>query len=92
MASYDDVQVCELAGIYLLSRLANIIDNHNSGLYGDDVLIFLHNMNGEKTNHVRKNVMKIFKEVGFKIEIKTRVKIVNFSDVTLNGGNSTYRL
>ena len=39
----------------------------------------------------RKNVIKIFKEVGFKIEIQTHLKIVNFLDVTFNLASGTYR-
>ena len=38
------------------------------------------------------NVMKIFKEVGFKIEIQKHLKIVNFSDMIFNLANGTYRL
>ena len=38
----------------------------------------------------RKNVIKIFKEVGFKIEIQTHLKIVNFLYVTFNLANGTY--
>ena len=91
MGSYDGAEVCELVGIYLLSLLANIIDKNNSGLYRDDGLIFLRNVNGQKMDRVRKNVIKIFKEVGFKIEIQTHLKIVNFLDVTFNLPNGTYR-
>ena len=91
MGSYDGAEVCELVGIYLLSLLANIIDKNNSGLYRDDGLIFLRNVNGQKMDRVRKNVIKIFKEVGFKIEIQTHLKIVNFLDVTFNLASGTYR-
>ena len=42
-------------------------------------------------DRVRKNVIKIFKEVGFKIEIQTHLKIVNFLDVTFNLANGTYK-
>ena len=42
-------------------------------------------------DRVRKNVIKIFKEVSFKIEIQTHLKIVNFLDVTFNLANGTYR-
>ena len=42
-------------------------------------------------DRVRKNVIKIFKQVGFKIEIQTHLKIVNFLDVTFNLANGTYR-
>ena len=59
------MEIFELVRIYLLSLLANFIDKINSGLYRDDELIFLHNVNGQKIDRVRKNVVKLFKEVGF---------------------------
>ena len=34
--SYDRAEICELAGIYILSRLSNIIDNNDCGLYRAD--------------------------------------------------------
>ena len=40
---------------------------------------------------MRKNIIKIFKDVGFKIEIQTNLKIVNFLDVIFNLQNGTYR-
>ena len=42
-------------------------------------------------DRIRKNVIKIFKEVGFKIKIKTNLKIVDFLDATFNLKNGTYR-
>ena len=47
---------------------------------------------GKKMDGVSKNIIKIFKEVGFKIEIQTNLKIVNFLDVTFNLAHGTYRL
>ena len=38
-------ELCELVGIYLLFLLANIIDKNNSGVYRDDGLILLRNVN-----------------------------------------------
>ena len=46
MGSYDGAEGCELVGIYLLSLLANIINKNISGLYHNDGLIFLRNVNG----------------------------------------------
>ena len=43
--SYDGTESCELVGIYLLFVLANIIDKNNSGLYRDDGVILLRNVN-----------------------------------------------
>ena len=42
-------------------------------------------------DRIIKNVIKLFKEIGFKIEIDTNLKIVNYLDVTFNLTNSTYR-
>ena len=85
MGSYDCAKICELVVIYLLSLLVNIIDKNNSDLYrDDDGLILLHHVNRQKMDRVRKNVIKIFKEVGFKIKIQTHLKMVIFLDVTFN--------
>ena len=91
IGSYDGAEVCGLVGIYLLSLLANIIDKNNSGLYRNDGLIFLCNVNEQKMDRVRMNVIKMFKEVDFKIEIQTHLKIVDVLDVTFNLANGTYR-
>ena len=48
-------------------------------------------MNGQKMDRARKNVVKIFREVRFKIEIQTHLKVVNFLGVTLNLSNGIYR-
>ena len=42
-------------------------------------------------DRIRKNIIKLFKEPGFKTEIETNLKIVNFLVVTFNLTNSTYR-
>ena len=42
-------------------------------------------------DRVSKNVIKLFKETDFKIEIETNLKIVNFLDVKFSLTNSTNR-
>ena len=91
MGSYDGAEVCELVGIYLLFLLAKYIDKNGSGLYHDDCLILLRNVDKQKIYRIRKNIIKIFKDVGFKIEIQTNIKIVDFLDLTFNLENGTYR-
>ena len=88
--SYDGAEICELVGIYIQSKLAKLIDKKNLGLYRDDGLILLKNTKGREVDQIRKKVIKIFKDVGFKIEIKTNLKIVDFLDVTMNLSNGTY--
>ena len=45
MGSYDGAEVCELVHTFILSKLGHIIDKKNTGLYGDDRLVVLSNMN-----------------------------------------------
>ena len=51
----------------------------------------LENENGQLTDRIRKNVIKLFKEIGFKVEMETNLKIVNFLDITFNLASSKYR-
>ena len=92
MGSYDGAKVCELVGALVLSILTNSIPKRNSGLYRDDGLILMRNEKGRKTDRIKKEVTKIFKEIGFKIEIKTDLKVVDFLDITFNLSNDTYNL
>ena len=71
-------EVCELVGALVLSILANSIPKGNAGLYSDDGLILMRDENGQKTDRIRKEVIKIFKKIGFKIEIKTKLKVIYF--------------
>ena len=80
-----------LLGFYIQSNLENILPKTNFGLYRDDGLILLRNLNGQQMDKKRKAVIKIFKDIGFSIDIQTNLKEVDFVDVTLNLQNGTYR-
>ena len=84
MGSYDGTEVRELVGTFILSELGNIIGKKNTGLYRDDGLVILRNMNARGTDKMTKIIIKMFKEVGFQLEIKTNLKKVEFLDVTFN--------
>ena len=76
---------------FIFSQLSNLLPQEDIGLYRDDGLILLRNTNGQLTERMRKNVIKLFKEIGFKFEIETNLKVVIFLDVTFNLASSTYR-
>ena len=61
----------------------------NCGFYGDEGLIFEKDTNGQKRDKIRKLVIKIFIDAGFKI-IKTNLKILDFLDVILSLDKETY--
>ena len=84
MGSFDGAEICELVGIHILSLLSNKLDKQSTGLYRDDGLVLLRNTSKQKTDRIRKDIIEIFKNAGFKIEIKTNWHIVDFLDVTFN--------
>ena len=84
MGSYNGVS------LYIMSLLEKNIDSNNVGLYRDDSLILLKNPTEQQTDRIRKKMIKIFKEIGFKIEITTNLNEVDFLDVTFNLENNTY--
>ena len=54
-------------------------------------LILLRNLNGQQMDKKRKTSIKIFKNIGFSIDIQANLKEVDFIDVKLNLQNGTYR-
>ena len=48
MGSFDGGEVCELVGIYILCSLAKLINKEDCGLYRDDGLLILQNVNGQQ--------------------------------------------
>ena len=64
---------------YIQSNLENILPKINFGLYRDDGLIFLRNLNGHQMDKKRKTIGKLFKDIGFNTDIPINLKEVDFS-------------
>ena len=88
--NYDGAEVSELVGLLILSKLSNLVEKSEAGLYRDDGLLFLRNANGRRTDITRKEIIRVFKSIGFQIEIATNLKSVNFLDVTLDLNTGTH--
>ena len=91
MGSFDGAEICELVGLYLLNKLSAKFGIDNIGLYRDDGLGILRTMSGRITDKLRKEIIQIFKECGFQIEIATSLSEVNFLNVTFNLKTESYR-
>ena len=97
MGSFDGTEINELVGLYIQSNLENMLLKPTLGLllkpalYWDDGLILLRNLNGQQMDKKRKTFIKIFKDIGFSIDIQTNLTEVDFLDVTLNLQKGTYR-
>ena len=55
------------------------------------MLFILRNVNGQQIDCTHKNVIKIFKDVGFASDIETNSKVVDFLDITFNPNNGIYK-
>ena len=91
MDSFDSAEICELEGLYIQSNLENILSKTNFGLYRNNGLILLRNLSDQQIDKKRKTIIKMFKDIGFSIDIQTNLKEVDFLDITLNLQNGTYR-
>ena len=89
MGSYDGAELCELIRIYIQSLLTNRFSKDNMGLYRDDGLFILRNINKQQTDRVQKKIISIFNNINFKIEFVTNLTEVYFLDVTFNLENNT---
>ena len=84
MGSYDGAEVCELVGLYLLSKLTPLMGIKNVGLYRDDGLAVIHKANRPKMDKIRKGIIALFKSEGLSIAIDTNLIETDFLDVSFN--------
>ena len=82
--SFNGAEICELVGIHILSLLSNKLDKQSSDLIRDDGLVLLRNTSKQRTERIRKDIIEIFKNAGFKLEIKTNLHTVDFLEVMFN--------
>ena len=90
MGSYDGAEVCELVGIFLLSKLKDRFSDVQLGLYRDDGLGLTKAISGSELERLKKDIILLFQENGLKITIDTNLIQVNFLDVTLNLESGKY--
>ena len=74
MGCYDGIDVWELVGTYLLSELKVAITIENIGLHRDDGLFLFKKMSRSEVERKKKQLVKIFKNNGLSITVKTIVK------------------
>ena len=74
MGCYDGIDVWELVGTYLLSKLKVVITIENIGLNRDDGLFLFKKWSGSEVERKKKQLVKIFKNNGLSVAVKTIVK------------------
>ena len=54
MGAYDGAENCAILGLFLSNNLTNKFDKNSVGLYRDDGLAILKNVNGHRSDKIRK--------------------------------------
>ena len=90
MGCYDGAEVYEIVGCFMLNELSSFIKKDLAGLYRDDGLGILKNLSGPDIERKRKEIIKVFKNCGLNITIKTNLTSVDFLDVRFNLKDNTY--
>ena len=91
MGAYDEPEICESIGIFMLSLLGKHINKNHIGLYRDGSLAILKNTSGPEAEKLKKKLQKLFKEKDLDIIIQCNLKITNYLDITLNLNDGSYR-
>ena len=82
--SFDGAEICELVGLFLLSKLQELLSTEAIGLYRDDGLAVVHKYSGPQMDRLRKRIVDIFKRYGFKITISINLTTTDFLDLNLD--------
>ena len=90
MGSFDGAEICELVGLFVLSKLTEKFGKENVGLYRDDGLVLIDGVNGRKADKARKMLHDIFGQIGLKITAQVNNQIVKFLDITLDLENAKF--
>ena len=91
MGSFFGAELCDLIGLYALSKLETLYDTKEIGLYRDDGLAIIESISNQNLENKKKKTIKIFKDIGFKITIDTGATKCNFLDVTLDLANNIFK-
>ena len=89
MGAYHGAQICEVVGLFLMSRLAHIKDL-SAIIYRDDVLAVTR-ATSRQQEKMRQAIVKVFSEHGFGITIFINLKRVDFLDITLDLEKGTFK-
>ena len=88
MGGFHGAEVCDLIGLFILSKLKHIIPN--SGLYRDDGLA-VSDGTSRQIENLKKKVCKVFQDNKLSCTIEANLKVVNFLDVTLDLNTGVYK-
>jgi len=75
----------------LHTKLNQLYNPRDIGLYRDDGLAVFKNVRGPESERIKKLLQALFKKNGLEIVIESNKKIVDYLTITLNLNDSTYK-
>ena len=94
MGSYDGAEICELVGLFILSKLKATFGN-NIGLYrvwySSIGLVLLDTKSSRLSDKARKDFIHAFNELGLNITAQVNQVSTIFLDITFDLSNGTYK-
>ena len=75
MGAYNEADICELVGLFLLNNFANKFDWNSVGLYRGDGLALFKNINDHLADKIGNESHQTFKENRLSLEIECNQKL-----------------
>ena len=91
MDSYDDAELCEIVGLFMLDMLSKLLEKNSIGLYRDDGRSIFRNYNGHQNDKVGKGLTILFKKYQLNLDIKRNLKTVDYLDISFDLNNGIYK-
>ena len=85
-------KICELVGSLILSRLSDVFENKNAGLYKYQGLGVTKQMSNPELDSNRKRIIEIFKKYRLSTTIKMSLYVVNLLDLQFGLKSNLFRL
>ena len=91
MGSKHGAEVCEIVGLYIMSKLKEKTKLEKIGIYRDDGLIAIDKKtSGTEIEKIKKELYSFSKEIGIKFKIENPAFEINFLDLNLNAYSNTF--
>ena len=89
MGAYDGAEVCELVGLFLLSKLSKRFGKEYIGLYRDDGLSAT-SFTGPQADRARKDIIEIFRKSELRVTVEIQLVQTDFLDINLDLRSGRY--
>ena len=91
MGAYNGAEICELVGLFILSKFQQLNKIKSFDLYRDNGLAVVKNMSGPQSENVKKELQVSFKKFGLNSIIECDKTTVDYLEIPLNLLDGIYK-